>query len=72
MESERERLWRVIEAIGAQNREKAPDEAERDVAEGVAEVRANQRSSMSPELRATFERVWQENEAGFRHLADHD
>lgn len=30
------------------------------------------RGSLSPELQAVFERVWQENEAGFRYLADHD
>ena len=32
----------------------------------------HRRGLMSPELREAFERVWQENEAGFRYLADHD
>jgi hypothetical protein len=63
MESKRERRWRVIEAIGARNRDKDPEEVERDIAEAIAEVRAEQRSLMSPELQAAFGRIWQENEA---------
>ena len=30
------------------------------------------RPRLSPELRAVFEEVWAENEAGLRYLADHD
>jgi antitoxin component of MazEF toxin-antitoxin module len=30
------------------------------------------RPRLSPELKAAFEEVWKENEAGFRYLADHD
>jgi putative addiction module antidote len=30
------------------------------------------RPRLNPELRAVFEEVWKENEAGLRYLADHD
>ena len=30
------------------------------------------RPRMNPELKAAFDEVWKENEAGFRYLADHD
>ncbi len=55
-----------------------PDEAaaqlgivERDFVDVSVEA-AYRRHAMGPELRAAFERVWQENEAGFRYLASHD
>jgi hypothetical protein len=62
----------VIETIGARNRDQDPEAVERDIAEAIEEMRAEERSQLSPELQAAFERVWQENESGFRYLADHD
>jgi hypothetical protein len=43
-DAERERRWQVIEQIGARNRDKDPEEVERDIAEALAEVRAEMRS----------------------------
>ena len=42
--SERERRWRVIESIGARNADKDPDEVERDIAEILEELRAEERA----------------------------
>lgn len=36
--------WSVIDEIHAHNRDKDPDEVERDVAEAIAEVRAEERA----------------------------
>jgi hypothetical protein len=47
MESERERRWRVIEAIGARNRDKDPEEVERDIAEAIEEMRAEERAKVT-------------------------
>lgn len=62
-DSEWDKFWGVVERIGERNRHFDPEEVERDIAEAIAEVRAGQRSRMSPELQAAFGRVWQENEA---------
>ena len=43
MEKDREQLWSVVDEIHARNQEKDPDEVERDVAEALAEVRAERR-----------------------------
>jgi hypothetical protein len=39
MDTEREKLWRVVEAIGARNADKTEEEVERDVAEAIAVLR---------------------------------
>lgn len=44
LDSYREDPWRVIDEIHARNRDKDPDEVERDVAEALAEVRAEERA----------------------------
>ena len=43
MDAEREARWQIVDEIHARNRDKDPDEVERDVAEALAEVRAEQR-----------------------------
>jgi prevent-host-death family protein len=40
LDAEREARWQVVDEIHARNRDKDPDEVERDVAEALAEVRA--------------------------------
>jgi len=37
-------LWSVIDEIHARNRDKDPEEIERDIAEAIAEVRAEERA----------------------------
>lgn len=44
LDSYREDPWRVIDEIHARNRDKDPEEVERDVAEAIAEVRAEERA----------------------------
>lgn len=44
MDTERESRWQVVDEIHARNRDKDPDEVERDVAEALAEVRAERRA----------------------------
>lgn len=45
VESEREKRWRVIEAIGARNADKDPEEVERDIAEALQEMREEERAA---------------------------
>ena len=40
IDTEREKAWQLIEEIGRRNAHIDPDEAERDIAEAIAEVRA--------------------------------
>lgn len=40
----REDAWRVVDEIRARNRDKDPDEVERDVAEAIEEMRAEDRA----------------------------
>ena len=44
LDSYREDPWRVIDEIHARNRDKDPEEVERDVAEALAEVRKEERA----------------------------
>lgn len=44
MEARREDGWQAIQEIGARNRDKDPDEVERDVAEEIAAMRAERRA----------------------------
>jgi hypothetical protein len=47
MEAEREKRWRVIEAIGARNAGKDPKQVEHDIAEAIQEVREEERASVT-------------------------
>lgn len=44
LDSYREDPWRVIDEIHARNRDKDPEEVERDVAEAIAEMREEDRA----------------------------
>ena len=44
MDTEREKAWQLIVEIGRRNAHIDPDEAERDIAEAIAEMRAEQMS----------------------------
>jgi len=44
LEAEREERWRVIDEIHARNRDKSPEEVERDVAAALAAVRKQART----------------------------
>jgi hypothetical protein len=39
MDTERETLWRVVEAIGVRNADKDSDQVEHDIAEAIAALR---------------------------------
>jgi hypothetical protein len=71
MDAERERLLKVVDRLRARN---AEDRAERrECSSALSSVKTDARHDpMAPELRAAFERVWLQNEAGFRYLANHD
>lgn len=43
VDAEREKSWRLIEEIGRRNAHIDPDEAERDIAQAIAEVREEAR-----------------------------
>ncbi len=42
----REEAWRVVDEIRARNRDKDPDEVERDIAEAIEEMRAEDRARL--------------------------
>jgi prevent-host-death family protein len=47
-EADRQARFKVIDEIQARNRDKDPDEVERDVAEEIAAMRAEQRRKQAP------------------------
>src|ERR687885_196403 len=48
LEAERQARFKMIDEIQARNRDKDPDEVERDVAKEIAAMRADQRARRSP------------------------
>jgi len=44
MDTRREDGWKAIEEIRARNKDKDPEEVERDVAEAIADIRAERRA----------------------------
>jgi prevent-host-death family protein len=48
LDARREEEWQVFEEIHALNRDKDPDEVDRDVAEAIAEMRQEERAKRKP------------------------
>ena len=48
LDKQRAKEWQVFEEIHARNRDKDPDDVERDVAEAVAEMREEERHKQEP------------------------
>jgi prevent-host-death family protein len=45
LDKQRDKAWQILDGIHARNRDKDPDEVQRDVAEPIAEVREEERST---------------------------